>query len=255
MENCRLCGKPQEKFPKSHIIPEFMYKHIKNAKSQIFGMRMPYGSRLKPIPTGIYEKPLLCNECEQKISAWESYAEKILNGSTHFQMPIVKRTTHPLIQSVKNIDYTKFKLFLLSIVWRASVTNQPFFREVELGKEHENNIAKMLLNDDPGQDDQYPVTLIIPKGEVGRNLAIGQPYKNKTNTNAVRYLFPIAEVIYVYHISKHGLEDINRMTSIKKDNTMKIIFWPTSRLNAYLQLYQVKKSIRSEKARIFFKRK
>ncbi len=134
MENCRLCGTPQEKFPKSHIIPEFMHKHIKNAKSQIFRMRMPYGDRLKPVPTGFYQKPLLCGECEQKLGRWENYAEKVLNGSPHVKMPKVVRTEDDLIQSVSDIDYQQFKLFLLSIVWRASATNLPFFREVALGR-------------------------------------------------------------------------------------------------------------------------
>ena len=250
MEKCRLCGTPQEKFPKSHIIPEFMYKDIKNAKSQIFRMRMPYGDRLKPILTGYYEKPLLCTECEKKIGLWESYAEKVLNGSTHFQMPVVSKTKDDLIQSVTGIDYTSFKLFLLSIIWRASVTNQPFFKEVSLGKEHEDRIAKMMLDGYPGEEDVYPITLIVPKGPIGKNLSIGQPYKNKTSTNAVRYLFPIAEIIYIYHISKHGLEEINNLTAIKKNNTMKIIFWPISRLNAFLELYQVKKQY-AQKLRVY----
>lgn len=255
MDNCRLCGSQQEKFPKSHIIPEFMYKHIKNAKSQIFRMRMPYGDRLKPIHTGFYQKPLLCVACEQKIGKWESYAEKILNGSPHVKMPNVVRTEDDLIQLVSDIDYNKFKLFLLSIIWRASVTNLPFFREVALGREHEERIAKMLINDDAGAEDEYPISLIVPKGLMGANLAIGQPYKNKTRNNAVRYLFPIGEIIFVYHVSKHGVEILNKMTAIKKNNTMKIIFWPISRLNAFLELYQVKKAIRSQQIGVFLNRR
>ena len=70
MEKCRLCGKEQQKFPKSHIIPDFMYKHLKNSQCQILRMKMPFGERQKSILTGIYEKPLLCNDCELKISTW-----------------------------------------------------------------------------------------------------------------------------------------------------------------------------------------
>jgi hypothetical protein len=220
-----------------------MYKHIKNAKSQIFRMRMPYNEKLKPILTGFYQRPLLCYDCEKLISVWENYAEKVLNGSTHLKMPVVKNTADDLIQSVTGIHYQQFKLFLLSIVWRASVTNQSFFSAVDLGKQHEDRIGQMLLSSTPGTEDDYPVTLILPMGPVGNNLSIGQPYKNKTANNAVRYIFPIGEIIYVYHISKHGQDQTSKLTAIKQDDTMKIVFWPTSRLNAFLELYQVEKDL------------
>jgi len=254
MDTCRLCGTAQEKFQKSHIIPDFMYRDLKNSQSQILRMRMPFGKRLRHIPTGFYEKPLLCTSCEKMIGAWESYAEKMLTRNNHFEVPKDK-TAGELIRLVEDVEYKRFKLFLLSIVWRASVSNLPFFSEVFLGKEHEGRIGQMLLKDDPGEEDDYPVTLIVPEGPAGKNLSIGQPYKNKNAANAVRYLFPICEVIYLFHISKHGQDDANKLTAIKKDNTMKVVFWPTSRLNAFLELYQVRKAIRMRQRGVFLDRR
>ncbi|WP_288879237.1 hypothetical protein [Pedobacter panaciterrae] len=232
-----------------------MYKHLKDEKSRIARMRMPTGRRLSSVFTGFYEKPFLCDECEDKIDKWESYAEKVLNGTTHFNTPVTKSTADPLIQVIENIDYKKFKLFLLSILWRSSASTHEFFREVSLGKEHQGRMAEMLINEDPGEENEYPVMLVFAKGAVGRDISIGQPYKNKSKENAVRYIFPIAEVIYVYHISKHGLQEPHKTAYIKKDDTMKIVFWPVSRLNAFLNLYNVRKSImEGRRAKLFGRR-
>ncbi len=59
---------------------------------------------------------------------------------------------------VEGVDYVRLKLFLLSVLWRMGVSKLHFFREVGLGP-HEGKIRKMLLNDDPGDPDEYPCQL------------------------------------------------------------------------------------------------
>jgi hypothetical protein len=255
MTVCKLCNEPKDKFPKSHIIPDFMYKSLRNEKSQIFRMKMPNGIRLKSIPTGFYQKPFLCYDCEAKMNKWENYAEKVLYGTTHFHVPIVKTTDDPSIQVVEGIDYKIFKLFMLSILWRASASTHEFFSDVNLGSKHESALAKMLSEENPGEELDYPIMVAFAKGDVGKNVSIGQPYKNKSKVNAVRYVFPISEAIYVFHISSHGLEDLHRSATIKVDNTMRIVFWPVSRLQAFLELYDVKKSVsQNRRAKLFGRR-
>jgi len=216
---------------------------------------MPHGRRLKPVFTGFYQKPFLCVDCEAKMNKWENYAEKVLYGTTHFKVPKATPTDDPLIQLIEGIDYNLFKLFLLSILWRASVATHEFFIEVNLGSAHESSLAKMLIEEDPGEELDYPVMLVFAKGDVGKNVSIGQPYKSKTKENAVRYVFPISEAIYVFHVSKHGLEDLHKSAAIKKNNTMKVVFWPVSRLHAFLELYDVRKSVlESRRAKLFGRR-
>ena len=239
MEKCKLCGSDTEKFPKSHIIPDFMYKHLKNEKSQILRTRMPEGRKLKPALTGFYDLKLACPECEEKMSKWEGYAEKALYGSSNIQMPKAVKLDG-LQQQIFNIDYTKFKLFLLSIIWKASVTTHEFFREISLGDKHQAIFAKMLTDENPGEEDKYPVWMIFTKGDPTKNLAIGQPYRIKTPDNASRYVFPIGPAIYIFHISSHGIDEQMKLNAIKKDNTMQTTFWPISRAQAMVLLYQAK---------------
>ncbi len=59
---------------------------------------------------------------------------------------------------LQNLDYKKFKLFLLSLLWRMSVTTLGFFANVSLGQKHEEKIRKALLDEDPLQPEDYPCT-------------------------------------------------------------------------------------------------
>ena len=246
---CKLCNSETEKFPKSHIIPDFMYKSLKNEKSQILRLRMPENRPKKPIFTGFYDMELLCQKCETKISKLESYAEKVLYGSSNIPMPKAEPTNDPLLQEVINIDYKTFKLFLLSVLWRASKSKHEFFKHVKLGEQHEQTLKGMLLTEDPGDEQTYPIALIMPKGPVGKDVGILPPFKSKNQENATRYIFIIAEVVYVFHISAHGIDELQSLATIKKNNTMQVVFVPTKRSDFYLQLYSVKEEIRQIKAK------
>lgn len=246
MPVCKLCGSEGDNFPKSHIIPKFMFKNLKDAKSRIMRLRMPAGQQLRSIPDGIYEKPLLCSDCELSLSKYEGYAEKALYGSTHIKVPRATPVPGTSFQSVTDIDYTNFKLFLLSILWKASVSSREFFDEVNLGAEHETAIAKLLLMKDAGAEDQYPVLMIIPKGAIGRDIGVLQPYRNKGKGNVTRYIFPICEAIYVFHISKHGIGDLQKTGSLKKDNTMNILYSPKPRIDLLMELYNVSGMVRAK---------
>jgi len=107
----------------------------------------------------------------------------------------------------------------------------------------------MLLSDDPGDETDYPIALFIPKGPVGKDVGILPPYKNKNKENATRYVFIIAEMVYVFHISAHGVDELHLKAAIHKNNTMQVIFVPTKRSDFYLQLYSVKEEIRKTKAK------
>jgi hypothetical protein len=247
--NCKLCDNETDKFPKSHIIPDFMYKSLKNEKSQILRLHMPENKPKKPIFIGFYDTELLCPACEAKISKLESYAEKVLYGSSNIPMPKVQPTTDPILQEVINIDYKTFKLFLLSILWRASKSKHEFFKYVNLGEKHEQVLKSMLLGDDPGDEQTYPIALIIPKGQVGKDVGILPPFKSKNEDNATRYIFIIAEMVYVFHVSQHGMDKLHSMATIKQNNTMQVIFVPTKRSDFYLQLYSVKEEISKTRAK------
>lgn len=60
---------------------------------------------------------------------------------------------------IENVDYLKFKLLILSILWRAHISQNRFFKKVDIGN-HESTIRKMLLNHDPGSELDFKISIV-----------------------------------------------------------------------------------------------
>jgi hypothetical protein len=125
----------------SHIISEFLYSSLYDDKHRFHVLEA--GEKYTDFKQRGYYEPLLCQSCETKLSVWESYARGALTGGRLFQY---RREGN--ITWVEGIDYTRFKLFQLSILWRAGVAKDEFFRKVSLGP-HAETLRGMLLAEDP----------------------------------------------------------------------------------------------------------
>lgn len=150
---CALCGKIG-KLVNSHIIPEWVYTDLYDEKH-----RLPVVSTLKektrPFEQkGIREK-LLCNDCEQKLSVFERYVRGVIKGGES-----VVIHEYPDKLEITGINYTFFKLFQLSILWRAGIAKNKMFSRVQLGP-HENKLRDMINAEDPGASNQYGCLMFI----------------------------------------------------------------------------------------------
>ena len=124
MRICKLCNQEKKLLKKSHIIPDFFYKHsgLYDSKHQISKLQIEGAKGLKRIgyvPTGEYEGNLLCDKCDNEIIGnLENYGKGVLFGGLSkseeveiidFQNP----DDHSRFKIYRNVDYTRFKLFLL----------------------------------------------------------------------------------------------------------------------------------------------
>jgi hypothetical protein len=108
-------------------------------------------SRTRYIQKGFREK-LLCADCEGLLAnRYEAYFAKLW----YIQKPLPPSTNLARIE-LGGIDYSLFKLFHLSILWRASVSSLGPFARVQLGP-HSERIRTMLLNEDPGLPSEYQI--------------------------------------------------------------------------------------------------
>jgi len=148
---CALCLIENE-LCDSHIIPEFFYKPLYDEKHRMNIIPLSSEQRKKYEQKGIREK-LLCQRCEGQISKYESYARKVFFGGTE----LIYYQGNPI--TILNINYTYFKLFQLSLLWRASVSQHIFFNQVSLGP-HENRIREMIYYEKPGVHMEYPCAIM-----------------------------------------------------------------------------------------------
>lgn len=151
---CRLCRK-HGTLRMSHIIPEFLYKPLYDSKHRL--CRLSTGGR----PARPYEQKgprerLLCPECEGQFSTYERYARGVLYGGEPVDITTTNRTGMEM-----GVDYRRFKLFELSLLWRLGVTSLPDFKDAHLGC-HERRIRRMLRDEKPGKTAEYGCILILP---------------------------------------------------------------------------------------------
>jgi hypothetical protein len=138
---CRLCLKDAP-LQNSHIIPEFHYNPLYDSKHRFFVLSTEKGRR--PTEQKGFRERLLCQKCETLLSRWESYAKEVIFDS---EAQFVSK--HGKHIRLGNIDYHRFKLYLLSLIWRMGVSSLKMFKAVSLGP-YEQLLRRRLLAEDPG---------------------------------------------------------------------------------------------------------
>jgi len=164
MRICPLCTKTKP-LCDSHIIPEFLYTSAYNEKNQIAkverGLR-----RSRLLQKGIWE-PLLCADCEHFLNhayeqpmskAWPTLFPDEISGTAYL---------------LENVDYRIFKLFHLSILWRASMARRPEWADVSLGAHHEEVLRQAILASSAPHQTNYPLLGTIFVGPDTRRPASG----------------------------------------------------------------------------------
>lgn len=159
MGQCALCHE-EKVLIKSHIFPEFLYKPMYDQDHKYLIVSTNPSTPLKKRPKGIYEK-LMCIECDnQIIGSYENYAAKVLfdDSSPSIETEKIKRGF-----IIHGLDYTKFKLYQISLLWRSSMARRTEVTNINLGP-HSEIMRKMLLEGNPGEVHKYGVAMhFVPK--------------------------------------------------------------------------------------------
>lgn len=150
---CQLCNE-NKPLRESHIFPEWLYKPLYDDAHRFFVLSTDANKRRGTRPKGIYEK-LLCDECEQKFSKWEGYARDVFHN---LSLKVIEDDRAVVFSGLK---YTPFKLFQMSLIWRASIASRPEMHKIDLGP-HAEKIRKMLFEDCPGEIYEYGSILMLP---------------------------------------------------------------------------------------------
>jgi hypothetical protein len=107
--------------------------------------------------SGFWDDNILCAGCESLFGEWDAYGFEVLGNPPGNNGPL---STDADLQAfiLRNVDYTKLKLFILGTLWRASVTKHKFFEEIDLGPD-EPHIGNLIRNGQPGPMEEYPVII------------------------------------------------------------------------------------------------
>lgn len=153
---CRLCR--QKKFLiKAHIIPAGFYRPLKTEKTVPEIHTNIEGAFPQRSPVGIFDRNILCRECDALMGPWDQHAQNILLKDIPEESSIFHHRKRVAYQITK-FDYKRLKLFFVSLLWRASISTHVFFKRISLGSQEEI-LRDMILNQRPGSLKSYPVTL------------------------------------------------------------------------------------------------
>ena len=142
MAICPLCQQERKQCD-SHIVPEFLYAPTYEADGRAYEVSA-LGKKGRFVQKGRTEK-LLCRDCERHINDnLEDYFSKLW-----YSPGVLPKEAPPANIVLSGVDYSRFKLFHLSILWRASVARSVAFEQTHLGP-FEPAIRRMLLELDPG---------------------------------------------------------------------------------------------------------
>lgn len=225
-EGCRACALCRQISPlrNSHIIPEFLYETLYDEIHRF----NTYGKEGLPI-LGMEQKGererLLCDGCEKRFCQYENFACDFIRGGL-----AAFAETRPLVVSlsgqlkytridalgspttekvptwiaVDGIDYAKLKLFFLSLIWRMGISKLHFFHEVDLGP-HQAKIGKMLLNNHPGEPNEYPCEICLV--EINERLLTDwqqQPHKYREGMKTF-YRFIASGIMFTFWVTNQPI--------------------------------------------------
>ena len=150
---CALCHQPAQ-LHDSHIISEFLYKELYDAKHTYPLVEADPRKHGGPPPQQGIREYLLCGSCEQRFSTWETYASGV------FRTIITSLDGRQTAGRVRvNVEYEPFRLFLLSLLWRLNATSHRLRGDLAL-EHHAERIRQILLSGTAPEPDQYPCILI-----------------------------------------------------------------------------------------------
>jgi hypothetical protein len=222
---CQLCTEDKKLIKNSHIIPNFLYRGLFDAKHRLVSINIDDFSDATYHQTGFKDKDILCEQCENEVlSKLERYAANTIFGD-HTKLETEQfagDAIHVPYIRFKNLDYATIKLFLLSILWKSHISKNPFFSQIDLGPKYSEQLRKMIFENDAGPEDAFEVVLVRPDTNGTRptkSMIAPRCIKEESNT---AYVFHINEIMYHFNISPHNKLSMFEKGIIKKDGILDI---------------------------------
>jgi len=235
---CKLCLQEKPLLKKSHIIPDFFYVQagMYNESHRIHKIEVREfleSKHISYVPTGVYDKEILCPECDNNIiGSLETYGRKVLFGGLSKDAEIrcenFRNPNDGFSYSIfENVNYKKFKLFLLSILWRSAISKNELFKDVEISENDIEVLRRMIYEWSPGKFNDFPIiTMTYIKDEKIPADFIGQPIKSVAD-KGVLITFLLAGFVFIFNV-QNDFKDIEQIEPFAPtpDNKFGIMHFP-----------------------------
>lgn len=241
---CKLCNTEKALIKKSHILPEFLFKklfdpHHKLRKFDVIQMAKGNPRISKP-SSGSYEGELLCNDCDNRIlGQYETYISQVLGGHLTGNEKLNCKSivnVHALrFVEIENLNYQKTKLFLLSILYRAHISTNPEFKNVDLGI-HAEKIRDIIFNNKHTEDLEYQISIVKFPDDSEYSSFIGQLVKRDVD-NSTMYSIIVNGYLVMFFLKENDISKKAQNIRLKQDDKISIIEVPNSHVEKFVLSY------------------
>lgn len=223
---CKLCLQQKPLLRKSHIIPDWMYFGLFDDKHKVAMVDIINSTSKRP-STGIYDGGLFCQTCDNEVlGALEHYGKTILYSLDSFRDFF---SWENIIDSgglrsamLDKVDYIKFKLFLLSLLYRMHLSNHPFFSQVDIGDSHAEFLREKIYANQKVAEDKYEVAIIGIQHEpdLFTNIIL-TPKKIQRRLNTY-YVVLINGLYFMFNVSSTNKLDFIVKSNLRENGEMLI---------------------------------
>lgn len=207
---CKLCQEEKKLIKASHIISDFLHSKIYDEKHRLIKFKPEELQKDNPKVTNplsaTYDGGILCNVCDNEIiGQYETYVANVLKNNLKKNDKIICRETitdnHEKVTEISNLDYCKIKLFLLSLLWRAGISKNSDFQNVQLGP-YETKIRDLIFSGDAGKETDFPITIIQFEKEAGFSTFIGTLRRHESGHTSF-YSIIITGYLVLFHLKEN----------------------------------------------------
>lgn len=143
-----LCKGCEEERPliKAHVIPRSFFLDLKGDSPFLHSLGFSDGAAFdKKSPAGEYDQGILCKECDGHIGKLDQYGKEFFIEQSYESKPVYHGLEEVGLE-VTGIDGARLSKFILSIIWRASISERDFSKNVRLGP-HSPTLKEFVFND------------------------------------------------------------------------------------------------------------
>lgn len=221
---CRFCNK-DKRLTKAHIIPRSLFKPVRGEGKYSIEMRVSKKAvKENYLQAGNYDCGILCEECEREFSPYDAHGHSVFTKV--FKEPNIYRDPAGIecAYVLPDVDFPLLKLFVLGVLWRASVSSLDFFSNVDLGQSHEDTIKSLVSNGTIEGADHYQFFCSHQRDNPYSKLIL-PPWKRKMDgINYIQLYLPDIQV--VVKVDKRPLPEIFAPIVIRPNPPHYLVFMP-----------------------------
>jgi hypothetical protein len=202
-----------------------MYKGIEDEKGRMRSISSGNPMRPKLVQSGAYEGYIFCSKCDNEIlGGLERYASNnlyradYLAHSKKFQQIDLEENKGYILCS--GLDYLKIKHFLLSLLWRVSISKDTHFEGIKLDARTEDLIRACIYHGRPMPPIVLPCVVGAsdnPEAEKDHNFVVIE------NVGQGIMKLYINQFIYTFCTVAECLDETAARCTIQDDGTMVIL--------------------------------